>query len=183
METTRGQLLVATPLIDSGPFFRSVVLMLDHDEDGALGVIINRPLDAALAEVFPDLTDLAAVPDCLFHGGPVAADSALALAVLAGDSEPVGWRTMTGKVGLIDLDVPAEMIAHAIRGLRVFAGYAGWSSGQLEDELDKGTWLVVPSRPDDLMSDHPDRLWHEVLARQPGDERLMANFPENPNLN
>lgn len=183
METTRGQLLVATPLIDAGTFFRAVVLMLNHDEDGALGVILNRPLAADIEEFFPNISELVSSPMLLFRGGPVDVESALAVGILQGDQEPIGWQTMAGNFGLVDLAIPSALVSKEIQGVRVFAGYAGWSAGQLEAEIEEGSWLVVPSRPEDLVSANPEGLWQEVLGRQTGDVRLYASFPDDPNLN
>lgn len=186
MESLRGQLLVATPAIESGPFLRSVVLLLDHDDGGALGVILNHPLDADVEDVLPAWGQAVNAPDCLFEGGPVATDSALAVGVRAvadvGPTPPQGWRPMAGRVGLVDLDGPLPREG-SLRGLRVFAGYAGWGPGQLEDEMAEGAWLVVEARDDDLLSPVPETLWREVLRRQDDDVRFWATFPDDPSSN
>ncbi len=133
---------MATPAIESGPFMRSVVFVLDHDADGALGVILNRPLDSEVDDVLPDWAGLVNAPVCLFDGGPVAMDSALALGVIADVAPPIGWRQMAGRVGLVDLEGPLPGNGE-FAGIRVFAGYAGWGADQLEAELEEGAWLVV----------------------------------------
>lgn len=181
MDTLRGRLLVATPAIASGPFLRSVVFVLDHDADGALGVIVNRPLESDVDDVLPEWAGLVNAPDCLFEGGPVAMDSALALGVIA-DVAPVGWRQMAGRVGLVDLDGPLPG-AGELAGLRVFAGYAGWGPEQLESELGEGAWLVVEAREGDLLSPQPEALWREVLRRQNDDVRFWTTFPNDPSVN
>lgn len=183
MDTLRGRLLIATPLIAEPPFRRSVVFVLDHDAEGALGVIINRPLPSGVDDVLPDWGSVVNLPACLFDGGPVAMDSALGVGVLRGEGEPLGWRPMIGRVGLVDLDVPPPAVAAALEGLRVFAGYAGWSSGQLEGEIDEGAWIVVDSTGDDVLSAAPDELWRAVLSRQGGELRLLASYPDDPNDN
>lgn len=183
MKSLQGRLLLATPAIDAGPFLRSVVYLLDHDDDGALGVVVNHPMDSDVDEVLPHWGQLVNAPVCLFEGGPVAMDSALAIGVLdVAGQPPLGWHKMSGRVGLIDLDGP---IPHhgQLAGLRVFAGYAGWASGQLEEELDQGAWLVVDSAVDDLLSAQPEDLWRAVLRRQSGDLRLWATFPWDPGAN
>ena len=114
---------MATPAIESGPFMRSVVFILDHDADGALGVILNRPLDSEVDDVLPDWAGLVNAPVCLFDGGPVAMDSALALGVIADVAPPIGWRQMAGRVGLVDLEGPLPGNGE-FAGIRVFAGYA-----------------------------------------------------------
>lgn len=187
MDTLRGRLLVATPAIETGPFMRSVVFMLDHDADGALGVIVNRPLESDVDDVLPDWASLVNAPVCLFDGGPVAMDSALALGVLArpaGDSgaPPIGWRQMAGRVGLVDLDGPLPTHGE-FTGLRVFAGYAGWAPGQLEDEIEEGAWLIIDARDEDLVSPQPETLWREVLRRLDTDARFLTTFPDDPSAN
>ncbi len=182
MDTLRGRLLVATPAIETGPFLRSVVFLLDHDLDGALGVIVNRPLESDVDDVLPDWVDLVNAPVCLFDGGPVAMDSALALGVVGTGLPPVGWRQMAGRVGLVDLDGPLPSVGE-LAGLRVFAGYAGWGPSQLEDELEEGAWLVVDALDSDLTSPRPEELWREVLRRQEGDIRFWTTFPDDPSTN
>lgn len=182
MTTLRGRLLVATPVIEAGPFLRSVVFVLDHDEEGALGVVVNHPLDADVDEVLPQWAGLVNAPDCLFGGGPVGMDSALALGLVGESPPPRGWRPMAGRVGVVDLDGPVPDLGQ-LAGLRVFAGYAGWSPGQLEGELAEGAWFITEARDSDLVSAHPDRLWRDVLRRQHGDVRFLATFPIDPTVN
>lgn len=174
---------MATPAIETGPFLRSVVYLLDHDDDGALGVVVNHPLDAGVEDVLPDWGSHVNTPDCLFDGGPVAMDSALAVGVLAArDAPPSGWRPMAGRVGLVDLEGPLPQDGQLL-GLRVFAGYAGWSAGQLEAEVLEGAWLVVGAEERDLLSPQPESLWREVLRRQEDDVRFWATFPPDPGAN
>lgn len=183
MESLRGRLLVATPAINTGLFARSVVFLLDHDADGALGVIINRPLPAAVDEVLPPWGEVVKAPTCLFEGGPVAADSALAVGVMGAGPVPViGWRPMIGRFGLVDLEMPPPS-AEDLAGVRVFAGYAGWSAGQLEEELAEGSWLVTDADESDVLTSQPDKLWRDVLRRQEDDLRMWATFPPDPTLN
>jgi putative transcriptional regulator len=182
MDTLRGRLLVATPAIETGPFMRSVVFVLDHDADGALGVILNRPLDSEVDDVLPDWAGLVNAPVCLFDGGPVAMDSALALGVIADVAPPIGWRQMAGRVGLVDLEGPLPGNGE-FAGIRVFAGYAGWGADQLEAELEEGAWLVVEAYDSDLMSPQPETLWREVLRRQDNDVRFWTTFPDDPSAN
>lgn len=181
----RGRLLLAMPVMTEGPFRRSVVLVLDHDSDGALGVVLNQPLDEDVSDVLPDWSDIVTTPHALFQGGPVATDSALAVGLLsAGTADsPIGWRSMFGRVGLVDLDVPVETLQGAIDGLRVFAGYAGWSPGQLESEVDEGAWLVTAAEDGDLLAANPWDLWRTVLRRQPGDAAMLSTYPEDPAMN
>jgi putative transcriptional regulator len=183
-----GRLLVATPLLVDPNFDRTVVLVLDHDGDGTLGVVVNRPTAVPVREVLPGWSELAEPLPMVFQGGPVALDSALGLAELRsvprpGSGEPLGWRRVHGDLGLVDLDIPPEVLAAEISAFRVYAGYAGWGSGQLERELDQGAWYVVDPAPGDAFTLDPDRTWRSVLRRQRGELALLSTFPEDPSLN
>jgi putative transcriptional regulator len=184
---------VATPELGDSTFERSVVLVLDHDEDGALGVVINRPTPVDVSEVLPVWQPFASRPGVLFQGGPVALDSALGLALVPDgqEEEPLGWRRVVGRVGLVDLDVPPEVLAAEVTRLRIFAGYSGWAAGQLEDELAAGAWYVVDAqmgdgRADDggdAFSEQPEDLWRAVLRRQGGDLAMVSTYLDDPSLN
>jgi putative transcriptional regulator len=167
-----------------------VVLVLDHDSSGTLGVVLNRPTDVPVGDVLPDWRSDVSPPGTLFGGGPVATDSALAVGVLAGPvdgddavSGLVGWRSMFGRVGLVDLDTPVEVVGGALQGLRIFAGYAGWKPGQLEGEIEVGAWLIVDGQDGDLTTLTPVQLWADVLRRQSGDARFLATHPADPSHN
>lgn len=180
-----GRLLVASPALGDPSFARSVILVLDHDEDGALGVIINRPTPVGVDAVLPDWQPFATAPGVLFQGGPVALDSALGLAAVPtdDDEEPLGWRRLSGGLGLVDLDTPPEILAAEMADLRIFAGYAGWGAGQLEAELAEDAWYVVPATATDAFSAEPAGLWRSVLRRQGGDLAFLSTCPEDPTMN
>lgn len=185
-----GRLLVATPRLDDPNFRRSVVLLVEHDPgEGTLGVILNRPTEVPVDRVLAPWAELATGPPVIFQGGPVALDSALALArVPGGDGEPMGWRALAGtgdvgRLGLVDLDAPPALLAAEVIQLRVFAGYAGWGAGQLTAEIEEGAWYLVAGEAGDVFAADPERLWHAVLRRQPGDLAFVATFPEDPTLN
>ena len=184
-----GRLLVATPMLGDPNFRRTVVLIVeDEPEQGTLGVVLNRPTEVPVARVLEPWEDLATGPAVVFKGGPVAVESALALARAASDEEPLGWHALNGtplmsRIGLVDLDAPPEVLAAEVECLRVFAGYAGWGTGQLQSEIDEGAWYVVSAEPSDAFADHPDRLWSSVLRRQGGDVALVATFPDDPAQN
>lgn len=185
-----GGLLVATPLLDDPNFRRSVVLILEHDEDGgSLGVVLNRPSDITVTQVLPSWDALVTGPSVLFEGGPVQTDSALALAVVLSGEEPLGWRRLhSGRptvfsLGTVDLDAPPEILAGEISQMRIFAGYAGWTGGQLENELREGAWYVVDAEPGDTFHSDPATLWRTVLRRQQGELALVATYPDDPQLN
>jgi putative transcriptional regulator len=192
-----GSLLVATPALGDPSFHRSVVLLLDHDEEGALGVVVNRPTEVDVGAVLPDWEAYAGVPGVVFHGGPVDLDSALALGavrsalhgptglVVPGPAgrDLLGWRRVIGDLGLVDLEAPPELVVPALDRLRIFAGYSGWGSGQLEDEVSEGAWWVLPAEPQDAFANEPGDLWRAVLRRQPGELALVSTYPEDPALN
>jgi putative transcriptional regulator len=175
-----GRLLVATPALQDGTFDRAVVLMLDHSDDGAIGVVLNRPSTTSVHEALPQWGDRAAEPSVVFVGGPVKPSAAICIAGSDATSTE-GWQPLFGQVGTLDLgrdpdDIPVEW-------LRVFAGYAGWTGGQLEGEIEAGAWYVVDALPGDAVSPEPGRLWHDVLRRQGGALAAVANMPADPSVN
>ncbi|GAA2091203.1 hypothetical protein GCM10009801_56760 [Streptomyces albiaxialis] len=260
-----GRLLVATPVLADPNFDRAVVLLLDHDEEGSLGVVLNRPTPVDVSDILEPWAALAGEPGVVFQGGPVSLDAALGVAVVptggvgrtraaapradldtadgadraypgqgggdrpgrAGRGEgaegtegaertegtegsdagegraeedgpegrgqgadgrdgadgPLGWRRVHGAIGLVDLEAPPELLAAELGSLRIFAGYAGWGPGQLEDELSEGAWYVVESEPGDVSSPAPEGLWRSVLRRQRSELALVATYPDDPSLN
>jgi putative transcriptional regulator len=183
-ERTTGQLLVSTPQLSDGIFARSVVLVLHHDDDGAHGVVLNRPLPAKVSSVLPGWDRVLSTPDALFQGGPVQTDSALGLAAVPGVGDGVvGVQRLFGAVAVVDLDTPPELLDGHLAGMRVFAGYAGWSAGQLDNEIRRGDWYVVELEAGDLFGHEPSGLWRRVLRRQRGALRLVASYPEDVTLN
>ena len=184
-----GRLLVATPLLRDPNFRRGVVLIVEHEEtEGTLGVVLNRPTQVPVDQVLEPWMDLATSPSVVFSGGPVATNSALALALVPGTDEPVGWHPLDGspavaRLGLVDLDAPPGLLAPAVASLRVYAGYAGWSAGQLEAEISEGAWYVLPAEQGDAFCAEPERLWPAVLRRQGGELAYVATYPDDPSLN
>jgi putative transcriptional regulator len=184
IDNATGKLLVATPRTGGNVFRRSVVLVLQHDEGGAQGVVLNHPLNAPVSSVLPPWQDYVTDPPIVFQGGPVSLDSALGLVTVPGDrQEPTGVRLLFGGLGLVDLDVPPLAVMPGVAGLRIFAGYAGWSQGQLEQEIRDGGWYVVESEARDAFTGEPQTLWATVLRRQRGNLALVASLPEDPTLN
>lgn len=176
-----GRLLVALPVLEDPNFERAVVLLLDHDEDGALGVVLNRASDVSLHEALTEWSQLAAQPAVVFGGGPVEPTAVVGLGrTVPGAADPE-WEERLGPLRLVDLSTgPPD---GEVEQVRVFAGYAGWGPGQLEAEIEQGAWVSVPAMPEDVFTGDPVGLWPRVLDRQPGRLRLLARFPEDPALN
>jgi putative transcriptional regulator len=184
-----GRLLVATPLLGDPSFRRSVVLVVeDEPEEGTLGVVLNRPTETPVGQVLESWTGLVTGPSVVFRGGPVSPNSALGLAIVPGEDEPVGWRPLDGmtlrsRIGLVDLDAPPQLLEGGIASLRVFAGYAGWGPGQVQAEIEEGAWYVLLAEPSDAFAAEPERLWQMVLRRAGGTLALVATYPDDPALN
>lgn len=187
--TLTGRLLVAAPLLQEDSFRRAVVFVVDDAEDGTLGVILNRPLGTAVGEVAEAWSTYASEPAVMFSGGPVGEDSGIALGTAHPGDEPPGWAPLEGidrnlhGLGVVDLDGPPEVFGGALDSFRLFVGYAGWSSGQLAEEIGEGAWHVVDALPGDLFTTVPERLWSRVLRRQGGDLALLSTYPDDPSLN
>jgi putative transcriptional regulator len=179
----KGKLLVATPALGDGIFDRSVVLIIEHDDtEGAFGVVLNRPSTTDVEGALPEWARLAASPPVVFVGGPVSPEAAICLARMArGDAD--GWVPVVGAIGALDLSQDADQLAAAVDEVRLFAGYAGWTRGQLEDEVEAGAWFVVDALEADILNDDPDSLWHRVLRRQRGTVAMFATYPNDPTTN
>ncbi|WP_182111879.1 MULTISPECIES: YqgE/AlgH family protein [unclassified Actinotalea] len=178
-----GDLLVAVPHLADPNFRRAVVLLLHHDHEGALGVVLNRPIAVPVGSVLPAWHDAVSEPATLFQGGPVGLDGALGLAVLrVGVEPPASVSPVTTSFGLVDLDGDPDE-ARGVLGMRVFAGHAGWGGAQLEDEVAAGDWFVFPALPSDAITSDPERLWRAVMRRQGGSMAIISTFPDDPRLN
>ena|SRR5438105_1086423 len=175
----KGKLLVATPLLGDPNFHRTVVLMLEHGDEGAVGLVLNRPSETAVAGPLPQWKALTADPDVVFVGGPVSTEMVIGLGRRRPEIDVSGWSPVVGRIGTVDLD-DVDAAASTLDAVRLFAGYAGWGGGQLEDEMAARAWWTVPALPSDPLSSEPEQLWRAVLRRQPGDLRLVANFPLDP---
>jgi putative transcriptional regulator len=182
---TKGRLLVATPLLTDPNFDRTVILMLEDNEDGALGLVLNRPSPLEVNDPLPDWADLSAPPPVVFVGGPVSRSSVIALARCAAvpDIGDDTWTSVLGPIGVLDLTADAALLHTIVDDVRVFAGYAGWGSEQLRGEIAEGAWFVVDALPSDATTDEPEDLWRAVLRRQPGPLRNFANYPADISVN
>src|SRR5919205_243201 len=160
----QAQLLIAAPALVDPNFHRSVVLMLEHTEEGALGVVLNRPSTVEAAEIVPQLVPLVSEPPCIFSGGPVQPGAAIALGEFADPT--LAEALIVGSIGAVDLDAEPPLLLEQIARMRLFAGYAGWGPGQLEAELAEEAWFTEPALPGDVFSGLPDELWSHVLERK-----------------
>ncbi|MCX5044988.1 YqgE/AlgH family protein [Aldersonia sp. NBC_00410] len=175
-----GSLLVSSAELVEPSFRRTVVYVIEHNDAGSLGVVLNRPSDTAVRNVLPQWSELAARPKSLFVGGPVKRDAALCLATIrigADITDVPGLRRVDGRVAMVDLDSDPEQLAPYIVGVRVFAGYSGWTLGQLEGELERDDWIVLSALPTDLIGPPRVDLWANVLRRQPLPLALLATHP------
>ena len=173
-ESLRGKLLIASPQL-ADYFRRTVVLVVEHNEDGAMGIVLNRRTDAEVREVVPSLAAMAEEDDVVHAGGPVEPDTVIALGDFEDPSE-AGAR-VTGSIGVLDPDRPEP----ALRRLRVFAGYAGWTPGQLDAEMEQEAWIVTFAEADDPF--WSEDLWPRVVQRKGGEFVLMSTMPVDPKLN
>jgi len=177
---TKGRLLVATPPLEDPNFDRTVVYVIEHHDDGALGLVLNRPMDEALDEPLDRWVDVQSDPPVVFNGGPVETNALIALAQTTGEvAEEDHLAPLNGEIASADLAADPAILRGAISQLRVFRGYSGWGPGQLEGEIEAGAWLVLDPVPNDLFTADPDELWRSVLARQPGRLAWLAGAPDD----
>lgn len=193
-EVLTGALLVATPRLTDPNFSRRVVLVLEDGKHGSLGVVLDRPGGVAVGEILPQWQPVATSPGELFTGGPVARNAIIGLVRLSDDDpaeggpalRPEGWKLLVDgdqPVGTADLGADPAGCAEVIVGARLFSGYAGWSGGQLQHEIDEGSWYVLPCQEHDPISADPEGLWRRVLRRQGGALAMVAGFPSDPAWN
>jgi putative transcriptional regulator len=187
-----GRLLVASPELGDPNFERGVILLLDHGAEGALGIVLNRPTGLSVEEILEPWYDQAclAPPSVVFSGGPVSREAVIGLARspqaemdllrIDGISQ---WRPVLDRLGTVDLSVPPQSQPFTLNGARLFSGYAGWTTGQLEEEISEGAWYVVDAAEGDLLCAEPDRLWHDVLRRQRAELAMLAVYPPHPSVN
>ncbi|HEY2763197.1 MAG TPA: YqgE/AlgH family protein [Pseudonocardiaceae bacterium] len=181
-EVEAGSALVAAPGLRDPNFRRTVVLIIEHRASGTLGVVLNRPSEVPVREVLPSWGPYATVPQALYVGGPMEQRAALCVAALpagvdAGSTE--GMISVRGPLALVDLDADPDLMVPRLRGLRVFAGYAGWDQGQLDGEIDRGDWVVVPALVDDVLAPAGVDLWGRTLRRQGLPLALLATYPSD----
>lgn len=180
MESLRGHLLISSGGLYDPNFRHTVVLLGEHNADGALGVVLNRALDVTVEEAVPALSGLVPPGELLFQGGPVQPQSPVLLAELA---RPDLLDILAfGSVGFLIGEV-SENVQPSILRARVYAGYSGWGPGQLEAEIDVDSWIIEPAQVGDVFTDTPDLLWSRVLRRKGPEFRNLSRMPYDPSMN
>lgn len=173
-ESHAGKLLVATPRLIDPNFYRTVILMLQDDEEGTVGIVLNRPTAEKVEDHLPDWLDRVIEPGLIHYGGPVEPEVAIAVAITG-----EGMATGVPGLSLVDLSEPPSAEGPHVR---IYSGYAGWGSSQLDEELEMGSWYVVQASPDDPF-ENPDDMWRHVLRRQAGFLALVSTFPDDVEMN
>lgn len=178
----KGRLLVAAPGLVDPNFARTVVLVLDHGDEGAFGVVLNRSTDVEVTDVLAGWAERATDPAVVFVGGPVQNEVAIGLARV-GQGEDEGVTRLDCGLALVDLGRSPEDLEVPVERLRLFSGYSGWGPDQLEEEFAAGGWIVVDATDDDAFCPEPGDLWGDVLRRQGGQLAFLATFPPDPSMN
>jgi putative transcriptional regulator len=181
-ESLRGKLLLAAPTLLDPNFVRTVILIAEHTEEGAMGLVLNRPAASTVSEAVPALAWLTGDEEQVYVGGPVAETAVIVLAEF--DRPDLAGALVDGDLGFIGTDADdATLLDGAVRRARVFAGHAGWGPGQLEDELAEDAWIVEPPRREEVFTEDPDDLWAAVLRRKGRRYALLSTMPPDPSLN
>jgi len=173
---------VAAPSLSDPNFRQTVLMMLEHSSDGALGVVLNRPSELTVSSAIGDWATAVSKPRVVFVGGPVSQSSVIALASVALDDADENWSQVMGRIGTVDLERDPGEIG-GLDEVRIFAGYAAWTPGQLEAELADDAWFVLDLDWSDPFSEDPQELWWQVFARQDGELNRLRLYPRNPTDN
>lgn len=177
-----GSLVIASPTLLDPNFYRSVVLLMAHNDDGAVGVVLDRPLELPAGDYVEDWRPMLTPPTRVYEGGPVQRETAIGVARRTGFGRSETWEPILGSLGFVDLaQAPSDF--PGVEDLRVFSGYAGWGPDQLDLEIAVGSWFPVPASIDDVFDPVPHTLWHRVLRRQGSPLALYADYPEDPRMN
>jgi putative transcriptional regulator len=179
-DSLRGKLLIASPTLVDPNFARTVVFITEHNDEGAMGIVLNRPSETSVESVVPELAEIAG-GEPAYVGGPVQPEALVLLAEFS-DPEAAAW-IVVADVGLASADVDLDELAGAVRRGRVYAGYSGWGPGQLEAEIEIDSWIVEAPLPAELFPEDPETLWSDVLARKGGQYALIARMPADPSQN
>jgi putative transcriptional regulator len=181
MHSLKGKLLIASPALIDPNFVRSVVLVAEHTADGALGVILNRPTAALIGEAVEELNGVVEPGDPVFAGGPVQTESVMVLAEF--DEPEIAAALVIEDVGFLPADSENDDLSAVTRRARVFAGHSGWGPGQLDAEIEEGSWITLEADVNDVFDDEPEDLWAGALRRKGGAYALLARAPVDPSMN
>jgi putative transcriptional regulator len=180
-DSVQGQLLIAVPGLHDPNFWRTVVLVVEHTGDGALGLVLNRPSETTVGEAVPQLEEVVDPGEQLFIGGPVQASAVI---VLAEFEHPTDAALIAfDDIGVLGTSSNPHKLAAEVHSGRAFVGHAGWGPGQLDDELERGDWILEPARKQDAFSATARELWTQVLTRKGGSYALVARMPPDPSVN
>ena len=181
MDSARGHLLIAGPALLDPNFWRTIVLVVEHSEEGALGLVLNRPSETTVGEAVPALEELVEPTEDLFIGGPVQPSSVIVLAQFEdpGDAALLAFDD----VGVLGTGTARGEPVAGVRNARAFVGHAGWGPGQLDGELERGDWILEPAKLRDAFTADPRGLWAQVLTRKGGSYALIARMPPDPSMN
>jgi len=181
MEPARGQLLIAGPGLLDPNFWRTVVLVVEHTDEGALGLVLNRPSETSVGESVPQIEELVERTEPLFIGGPVQPSSVI---ILAEFEDPTDAALIAfGDIGVLGGGAASAELGPGVRAGRAFAGHAGWGPGQLDSELERGDWILERARREDAFTPDASELWPRVLTRKGGSYALIARMPPDPSVN
>lgn len=181
MDSLRGQLLIASPALQDPSFHRTVVLVTEHTDEGAMGLVLNRPADTAVEEVAPELTLLVDGDEPVYVGGPVGEEAVIVLAEFEDPSEAAA--PVMGALGFVPAGADEADLSERLLRARVFAGYAGWGPGQLDGEIEEEAWIIEPAAVDDAFAPDAEHLWAAVLTRKGAEYALLATMPPDPSVN
>ena len=179
---TRNRLLVSVPALPDDNFDRTVVYMIDHEDSGAIGVVLNRPTGSEVPEELR-IGPAWASPPVVFSGGPVSPEAVIMLGRRQLGARQRGASAVGGTVAVLSADAVADREVEGVDLLRAYAGYAGWGPSQLGGELSAGVWVVLDALPDDVFSAEPQNLWRRVLSRGGGRLAAIARHPDDPSVN
>jgi putative transcriptional regulator len=181
MDSLRGKLLVASPSLLDPNFERTVVLIAEHGEEGAMGIVLNRASEVEVGDAAESLADLVEPGELVHAGGPVQPTAVVIVAEF--DDPEQAASLVLERVGFVGADADFDTLAADVVRVRVFAGLAGWGAGQLEAEIERDDWIVEPATADDVFAADPEALWSAVLERKGGQYALVARMPPDPSLN
>jgi putative transcriptional regulator len=181
VDSIRGKLLIAGPTVQDPSFWRTVILVVEHNAEGALGLVLNRPSETTVGEVLPQLAELVDPEEDVLVGGPMQPGAVIVLADFL-DPEEAALIAFEDVGVMGATSEPADLVG-GVRSARAFAGHAGWGPGQLDDELQRGDWIIEPARRNDAFTPEPAELWSDVLSRKGGSFALVARMPSDPSTN